>query len=113
MSDLVVIVVFVPAEDAAACERVRAALADSGAGRIGAYRACSFAGPGRGRFEPDSAARPFIGQPGRLETVAEERLEVVCERRLARAALTAMLSAHPYEEPAYHIYPVLTLPDLS
>lgn len=112
MSDLVVIVVFVPAEDPAVGERIRGALADAGAGRIGAYRACSFAAPGHGRFEPDPTANPFIGEPGRAQTVAEERLEAVCERRLARAAVIAMLAAHPYEEPAYHVYPMLTLDDL-
>lgn len=112
MSDLVVIVVFVPTDDPAVGERVRRALADAGAGRIGGYRACSFAAPGRGRFEPDATANPFLGEPGRPETVAEERLEAVCERRLARAAVSAMLSAHPYEEPAYHVYPAWTLDDL-
>lgn len=107
-----VIVVFVPTDDPAVGERVRQALADAGAGRIGAYRACSFSAPGRGRFEPQATANPFIGERGRAETVAEERLEAVCERRLARTAVTAMLAAHPYEEPAYHIYGVSILEDL-
>ncbi len=107
-----VIVVFVPTGDPAVGERVRAALADAGAGRIGAYRACSFSAPGQGRFEPDATANPFIGERGRPETVPEERLEAVCERRFARAAVAAMLEAHPYEEPAYHVYPALVLEDL-
>lgn len=112
MSERVVIVVFVPTDDPQVGERVRAALADAGAGRIGAYRGCSFSAPGQGRFEPDASANPFIGQPGQPETVAEERLEAVCERRLAREAVSAMLATHPYEEPAYHVYPMLTLDDL-
>jgi hypothetical protein len=112
MSELVVIVVFVPSDDPAVGARVRTALAEAGAGRIGAYRACSFSAPGQGRFEPDATANPFIGAPGRAETVAEERLEAICERRLAKAAVLAMLAAHPYEEPAYHVYPVLTVDDL-
>lgn len=112
MSELVVIVVFVPAEDPAVGERVRRALGDAGAGRIGAYRACSFSARGQGRFEPDATANPFIGEPGLPETVAEDRIEAVCERRLARGAVAAMLAAHPYEEPAYHVYPAWTLDDL-
>ncbi len=104
MSDLVVIVVSVPEDDA---EAVRAAAAQAGAGAIGAYRACSFSAPGTGRFLPVAGARPAIGSVGVPEQVEEERLEVVCERPLARAALEAMLAAHPYEEPAYHVYAAL------
>lgn len=107
--DLMVIVVFAPDE---AADAVRAALADAGAGRIGAYRACSFSASGTGRFEPLDGARPAIGQVGAAETVPEQRIECVCPRAGARAALEAMIAAHPYEEPAYHAYPVLTLDDL-
>ena len=42
--------------------------------------------------------------PEALAAVAEQRIEVVCPRRAARAALEAMLAAHPYEEVAYHVY---------
>jgi len=99
--ELVVIVVFVPEE---AAEAVRAAAAQAGAGAIGDYRACSFTAPGTGRFLPVEGASPAIGQVGRPEEVHEHRIEVVCARSLARAALDAMLAAHPYEEPAYHVY---------
>ena len=102
MSDeLVVIVVFAPTTHA---DAVRQAAADAGAGAIGDYRACSFTVSGQGRFEPLSGAHPTIGQVGTPETVEEARVEVVCPRPLARRALDAMLAAHPYEEPAYHVY---------
>ncbi len=104
MSELVVIVMFVPQGDA---DAVRAAAAQAGAGAIGAYRACSFSAQGTGRFLPVEGAHPAIGAVGIPELVEEERVEVVCERPLARAALEAMLAAHPYEEPAYHVYATL------
>ena len=110
MSDeLVVIVVFVPLE---AADAVREAAARAGAGAIGAYRACSFTAPGRGRFEPLEGARPAIGRVGKLEVVDEARVEVVCPRPHAREALDAMLAAHPYEEPAFHVYATIDLKNL-
>ncbi len=104
MNELVVIVVYAPHGEA---DAVREAAAAAGAGAIGAYRACSFTAPGRGRFLPVVGARPAIGAVGVLEVVEEERIEVVCERALARVALDAMLAAHPYEEPAHHVYATL------
>ncbi len=105
----VVIVVFAPVE---AADVVRHAAAEAGAGAVGAYRACSFSAPGAGRFEPVDGARPAIGQVGRPEVVVEERIEVICDRSVARRALEAMLTAHPYEEPAYHVYAVIEPGDL-
>ncbi|GAA4283880.1 hypothetical protein GCM10022261_14110 [Brevibacterium daeguense] len=107
--DFVVIVVFSPTESTSA---VLDALASAGAGRIGDYSGCSWSVTGTGRFTPEAGAQPAIGAVGTPEAVAEDRIEVVCRRDLARAVVTAMLEAHPYEEPAYHAYPVLTLDDL-
>ncbi|MEP7161173.1 MAG: hypothetical protein ABI746_08710 [Dermatophilaceae bacterium] len=104
MNELVVIVMFAPH---GAADAVREAAAAAGAGAIGAYRACSFSAPGHGRFLPVLGARPAIGAVGVPEVVEEERIEVVCERVVARAALEAMLAAHPYEEPAHHLYATL------
>lgn len=102
MSDeLVVIVVFAPQTHA---DAVREAAARAGAGAIGQYRACSFTASGHGRFLPVDGANPTIGAVGELETVEEARIEVVCPRPRAAAALDAMLAAHPYEETAYHVY---------
>lgn len=107
---MLVIVCFVPLSHA---DAVRAALAGAGAGAIGAYTACSFSAPGEGRFRPEAGSTPFIGAEGRLSVVDEVRVECVCPRDRARAALEAMIAAHPYEEPAYHCYEALTLADLG
>jgi len=101
---MIVLVVFVPGSHA---EVVRRAAAEAGAGAIGRYRACSFSAVGTGRFEPLAGAEPAIGQVGELAEVVEERIEVVCERRLARAVIDRVLAVHPYEEPAYHCYEAL------
>ena len=94
---------FVP-EDAAA--DVRAAVFAAGGGRIGAYEHCSFATPGQGTFLGGEGARPAIGEAGRDEVVGELRLEIVFPRRLRRAVVDAYVLAHPYEEPAFDVYPV-------
>lgn len=106
---MIVIVIFAPLPHA---DAVRQALAAAGAGSIGAYSACSFSAPGEGRFRPEAGATPAIGKVGDLEVVDEVRIEAVCERSKARAALAAALAAHPYEEVAYHCYEALTLEDL-
>lgn len=107
--DLVVIVVFVPAEAAPA---VLSALAEAGAGSVGEYSACSFSSAGQGRFTPGPGARPHIGVPGIPEMVDELRIECVCPRGRARRAISAMLAAHPYEQPAWHCLDTIGLSDL-
>ncbi len=92
--------VYVPLADA---DRVRGALAEAGAGRIGDYGEASFSSPGDGRFRPLAGANPTIGRVGDLEVVGEERVEVVLDRRLRAPVIRAMLAAHPYETPAWDV----------
>ncbi len=88
-------------------EAVRLALAGAGAGRIGAYEACAFVGEGAGYFTPGADAAPFLGTAGGgPETAAEARLEVLVDRWQLPAVLGALRAAHPYEEPAWDVYPV-------
>jgi dinuclear metal center YbgI/SA1388 family protein len=94
------LVVYVP-EDAA--DRLRAELAEAGAGRIGDYDQASFSSPGTGRFRPLAGANPAVGSVGQPEAVAEERIEVVLPRSRRAVVVGAMLAAHPYETPAYDV----------
>ncbi len=87
----------------AAADRVREALANAGAGVIGDYDSASFSTPGEGRFRPLEGANPTIGDVGALEVVDEIRIECVLARAARAAVVAAMLSAHPYEEPAYDV----------
>lgn len=95
--------VFVPLSH---IEQVRQALGDAGAGHIGNYDFCSFATEGEGRFRGSDQARPFLGIPGRLETVREVRLETLLPRGLEKSVIQALKRAHPYEEVAYDLYPI-------
>ena len=98
------IVTFVPVSHA---DAVRGALGQAGAGQIGEYSYCSFTSIGKGRFIPSDTASPHIGTPGKPEIIGEERIEVICERKHAKEVITAMRQAHPYEEVAFDIYPLL------
>ncbi|WP_416827250.1 Nif3-like dinuclear metal center hexameric protein [Ectobacillus polymachus] len=97
------LVVFVPATHA---ESVRDALGNSGAGYIGNYSHCTFAGSGVGAFLPKDGTTPFIGTQGELTKVEEVRIETVFPASIERSVIQAMIKAHPYEEVAYDIYPL-------
>jgi dinuclear metal center YbgI/SA1388 family protein len=89
---------------------VRDALAAAGAGRIGDYSHCSFATAGTGQFMPLSGANPTIGEVGRLERVAETRLEMVLPRGRRAAVVAALRASHPYEEPAFDVLELAEIP---
>lgn len=100
------VAVFVPVEPPEVLDRVRDAMAAAGAGRIGAYDTCSFRTMGVGSFRGDASSNPAVGAPGRLESVEEHRLEMVCTVPALGAVIAALRGAHPYEEPAFDIYPL-------
>lgn len=102
-SDNVKIVVFVPESHA---DAVREAVDKAGAGKIGNYTYCSFSSKGIGRFKPEEGAHPNIGEVGKLESVAEERIEAVCERKNLTDVIRSIKKVHPYEEVALDIYPL-------
>ncbi len=103
------IVTFVPITEA---DAVRTALGKAGAGQIGEYSYCSYSVIGKGRYIPSNKANPHIGSANKLEAVEEERIEVVCERSNAKVAIETMKQAHPYEEVAFDVYPLLSEEEL-
>jgi len=103
------IVTFCPLKNA---DAVREALGLAGAGQIGEYSFCSYSVIGKGRFTPSENAHPHIGEVNTPEIVEEERIEVVCDRLNARHVIAAMKVAHPYEEVAFDIYPLIEEIDL-
>jgi hypothetical protein len=98
------LVVFVPREALAA---VRDALFAAGAGRIGNYERCSFYTEGTGTFLPGEGASPAIGRVGVEQRVAELRLETVYPGERHDEVIAALRRTHPYEEPAFDVYPLL------
>lgn len=94
------IVVYVPTDHV---DAVRNAMCEVGAGDIGQYSHCTFAGQGIGTFYPKKEATPFMGQVGQLEEVEEVRLESVVPAGKEEKIMQAVLQVHPYEEVAYDI----------
>lgn len=88
-------------------DEVRWALAGAGAGWTGNYSHCTFQLLGEGTFLPREGSSPFIGTEGRLERVSEYRLETILYHRNRRQVLKALFAAHPYEEVAYDLYPLV------
>lgn len=96
------LVTFVPAE---ATVKVLDAVAAAGAGVIGEYTHCSFRVRGTGTFIPSERAHPAVGERGDFNEVEEDRLEILVSRERLSPAVEALIYAHPYEEPAYDVYP--------
>ncbi len=84
-------------------ETVKSAIFETGAGQIGHYQHCAWQTLGTGQFMPLPSSNAFIGEVNQLERVAEYKIEVVCTEVQIRPAVTALLKAHPYETPAYHV----------
>jgi hypothetical protein len=87
-------------------EQVKAALFAAGAGRSGAYEHCCWQTAGMGQFRPLPGSQPHIGELGKLEQLAEYKVEMVVADESVTAARDALLQAHPYEEPAYDLWPL-------
>lgn len=92
-------------------ESVKAALFKAGAGRIGDYDHCAWQTLGSGQFRPLSGSTPFIGTVNQTESLAEYKVEMVCEAGRIKAVLQALLSAHPYQTPAYSVLEMKTIAD--
>ncbi|KAJ5489678.1 hypothetical protein N7539_004568 [Penicillium diatomitis] len=82
-------------------EPCKQAVFDAGAGAYpgGMYADCCWEVLGMDQFRPTDKASPFIGQPGRLERVAEYRVETLCVGEdVMRESVKALRKVHPYEQ---------------
>lgn len=95
------VAVTVPEDEA---DRLRQAIGDVGGGKVGNYTHCSFSVKGTGRFLPTGGANPTIGEVGKPEQVAEERIEITCTEENLQAVIQAIRDNHSYEEPAIDVY---------
>ena len=96
---------FVPAD---ALDATRDAVFEAGAGVIGDYERCSWYTAGTGTFLGGEETDPAIGERGREEHVREQRLETVYPAERHDAVIAALREAHPYEEPAFDVYALLS-----
>ena len=83
------------------------------AGHIGKYDFCSFSVKELEGFGP-KRRKPFVGKAppsgtaaGKVEKVAEERIETICLKVKLKKTLAAVRAVHPYEEPAIDVYPLV------
>jgi dinuclear metal center YbgI/SA1388 family protein len=102
------LVVFVPRSHV---EALRSALSrELGAGKIGNYTECSYELEGRGSFFGNDAASPQVGTRGQLEFTVEVRLEMRCDKSALKDLARVIAAHHPYEEPAWDVYPLAATP---
>jgi hypothetical protein len=95
---------FVPEE---ALDATRDAVFAAGAGRIGDYERCSWYASGTGTFLGGEGTSPAFGERGTEERVPELRVETVVPADRLADVVDALRRAHPYEELAYDVYPLL------
>ncbi len=101
-SEQVKVVTFVPGD---AVDAVVAAMAGAGGGTIGNYSACHFRIEGIGGFDAEAGADPVVGGLGRNRE-AETRIEMIAPASRQDRVVSALVAAHPYEEPAFDVYQV-------
>ena len=100
---LLKLVTFVPTGHA---EEVRKVLFEAGCGCIGNYDSCSYNLQGEGTFRAMEGAHPFCGQVGEIHSEPEVRVETILPAFRKGAVIKALMAAHPYEEPAFDLYPL-------
>ena len=95
-----------------ATNKVRDAVLNAGAGVIGNYSHCSTSVKSLGTFLPNENANPYIGKSNKMEYVTEDKLEFICDIDNAKDVIAVLRKAHPYEEPAIDIVPLILESDL-
>lgn len=85
-------------------EKLRNALFDAGAGKIGNYEDCSFSSKGIGTYMGNEHSNPQLGERFEFVQGDEIKIEVTFENYLEGRILKALFSSHAYEEVAYEIY---------
>jgi len=85
-------------------EKLRNALFDAGAGKIGNYEDCSFNSQGIGTYMGNENSNPEIGERFEFVENTEIKIEVTFEKHLETKILKALFTHHVYEEVAYEIY---------
>ncbi len=90
-----------------ALDATRDAVFRAGGGRIGDYERCSWYTEGTGTFLGGGGTSPALGEAGREERMRELRVETVVPADGVEEVVAALVAAHPYEEVAYDLYPLL------
>ena len=97
------LVLFVPQTH---LQQVSDAIFNAGGGLIGEYSNCSFKAKGESTFLGSKNSNPSAGRKENLETVEEYRLEIIFNSWNLNSMIQVIKKEHPYEEPAFDIYPL-------
>jgi hypothetical protein len=84
-------------------QRVKQAMFDAGAGKLGNYQECCWQTKGEGQFRPLPGSNPTLGEVNQLENVTEYKVEMPCIEEKLASVIKALKNSHPYEMPAYSI----------
>jgi len=84
-------------------EQVKESLFKAGAGQFNNYKQVAWQTKGLGQFCPTEGSDPYLGKTGKLEKVAEYKVEMICAEQYIKPVIAALKASHPYEEPAYNI----------
>lgn len=90
-------------------DAVKEAVFEAGGGKIGNYDHCAWQVLGQGQFRPLAGSSPFVGRHGQTTYEPEYQVELVCNDEQIDGVVTALKAAHPYEEPAYAAWKLLSL----
>lgn len=99
-NDMFLLCFYVPATH---LETVKAAVFAAGAGRYGNYDQCCWQVLGEGQFRPLANSQAFVGELNQLNHLAEYKVEMLCQAALVKPVIHALLTTHPYQQPAYHL----------
>lgn len=95
---------YVPSEEA---EKVKEALFQKGAGKVGNYDRACWQVSGTGQFRPLEGSNPALGSVGDIHQEEELRVEMLLEEEKADDVIAALKMAHPYEEPAWDLVRII------
>ncbi|MCF7792902.1 MAG: Nif3-like dinuclear metal center hexameric protein [Candidatus Cloacimonetes bacterium] len=96
------VAVYVPAGNMV---EVANAVFEAGAGIIGNYSNCMNDYEVSGQFIPKEGSNPILGSQNKLEKVVERKFEFFVDSFKLPKVLDTMKKAHPYETPAFAVYP--------
>ena len=87
--------------------KLREAINNTGALIIGKYDNCISITEVTGYFRPLKSSNPYLGKEYELSIEKEAKMEFRCDKDLAIEVINVIKAIHPYEEPVYHIIPII------
>ena len=76
------------------------------AGHIGNYDCCLSYSRVTSCWRPLEGTKPYLGSVGRISSEPEVKAEVTCRTERVDAAIEAVKTIHPYEEPVINAIPL-------